>query len=190
MHTSVQHSHVCSVKLTVAEKHAGVIVVKDRWGVWIDYGTSLSAVHRNFMVRFSFNKDTNITINITLDAKCICLHHVIIYTCLCGHLTLCAGMRLMRMVSSSSCVTPSPSMMIELIRSIMCIWTFWLWLLLWTNRGHRDWDADIHPLRVTWWHVEEQIWKQWWLFKHADISWWLKKWLNKYYSYTKYNSFI
>ena len=45
--------------------------------------------------------------------------------------TLCAGMRFMRMVSSSSCVTPSPSVMIELIRSIMCIWTFWLWLLLW-----------------------------------------------------------
>lgn len=45
-------------------------------------------------------------------------------------LTLCAGMRLIRMVSSSSCVTPSPSMIMELIKSIMCICTFWLWLLL------------------------------------------------------------
>lgn len=44
--------------------------------------------------------------------------------------TLCAGMRLMRIVSSSSWVTPSPSIMMELIRSSMCICTFWLWLLL------------------------------------------------------------
>lgn len=36
----------------------------------------------------------------------------------------------MRMVSSSSWVTPSPSIMMELIRSSMCICTFWLWLLL------------------------------------------------------------
>lgn len=61
------------------------------------------------------------------------------YECVCVFPTLCAGMRLMRIVSSSSCVTPSPSMMMELIRSIMCICTFWLWLLLWRERkGDKD----------------------------------------------------
>lgn len=50
-------------------------------------------------------------------------------TC-CAH-TLCAGTKLTNTVSSSSCDTVSPSQMMELIRSTMCICTFWLWPLLW-----------------------------------------------------------
>lgn len=73
--------------------------------------------------------------------KCIIL--LILYcTLLCYLLfTLCAGMRLMRMVSSSSCVTPSPSMMIELIRSNMCICTLWLWLLLWRKKDRNPFSV-------------------------------------------------
>lgn len=45
-------------------------------------------------------------------------------------LTLCAGTRFTKTVSKSSWDTVSPSQIIELMRSTMCIWTFWLWPLL------------------------------------------------------------
>lgn len=60
---------------------------------------------------------------------CVCVR-VCVPLCRDCALTLCAGTRLTNTVSSSSCDTVSPSQMMELIRSTMCMCTFWLWPLL------------------------------------------------------------
>lgn len=59
--------------------------------------------------------------------------------------TLCAGTRLTNTVSNSSCDTVSPSQMMELIRSTMCMCTFWLWPLLgrWGEKGQKVKDGII-----------------------------------------------
>lgn len=55
--------------------------------------------------------------------------------------TLCAGTRLTRTVSRSSCETESPSQTIELMRSTICMWTFWLCPLLKEKHHskHKNW---------------------------------------------------
>ncbi len=53
--------------------------------------------------------------------------HFFFFLVLC---TLCAGTRLTRTVSRSSCETESPSQTIELMRSTICMCTFWLCPLL------------------------------------------------------------
>lgn len=82
---------------------------------------------------------------------CVCVSmKVNVYMCLVTitlrSLTLCAGTRLTKTVSSSSCDTVSPSQMMELIRSTMCMCTFWLWPLLWKQgeEGQRSRMASLH----------------------------------------------
>lgn len=66
--------------------------------------------------------------------------------------TLCAGTRLTNTVSNSSCDTVSPSQMMELIRSTICMCTFWLWPLLKGNgkqskKGQRSAKASWQDLK-------------------------------------------
>lgn len=62
-----------------------------------------------------------------------------------GARTLCAGTRLTNTVSNSSCETVSPSQMMELIRSTICMCTFWLWPLL-GKRGRRGQSSTMECL--------------------------------------------
>ena len=65
--------------------------------------------------------------SIIIPNDTICVY---IWLCAYSSRTLCAGTRLTSTVSNSSCDTVSPSQMMELIRSTMCMCTFWLWPLL------------------------------------------------------------
>lgn len=67
---------------------------------------------------------------------CVFVSDCLLLWCGSAH-TLCAGTRLTNTVSSSSCDTVSPSQMMELIRSTMCMCTFWLWPLLGENKAKR-----------------------------------------------------
>ncbi len=76
----------------------------------------------------------------TWPCVCVCVCVTLCcFVCGCAR-TLCAGTRLTRTVSSSSCDTVSPSQMMELIRSTICMCTFWLWPLLGKQdkRGQRS----------------------------------------------------
>lgn len=70
-------------------------------------------------------------------------------------LTLCAGTRLTKTVSSSSCETVSPSQIMELIRSTMCMCTFWLCPLLekWGKKKKKR--SSLQTSRA-------DIWKKMW----------------------------
>lgn len=76
--------------------------------------------------------------------------------------TLCAGTRLTNTVSNSSCDTVSPSQMMELIRSTICMWTFWLWPLL-GIRGEKSQisrTASLYNLKYNiqhWFLLREQF---------------------------------
>lgn len=80
----------------------------------------------------AMNGETKLSLSSPIMSSFSFKHEIFEYFC-----TLCAGTRLTNTVSNSSWETVSPSQMMELIRSTMCMCTFWLWPLLakW-NRHH------------------------------------------------------